>query len=153
MRIRRASVSDIRALVALENECFTMYRLSARQFGRFRESRRAVVLVAEDRGEVLGDAVGLVRRYRNVVGGRIYSVVVGKRHRGRGIGRRLVRAILAELAGRGANRISLEVEAPNRAAIRLYEQFGFQRATALPDYYGKGRPGLRMIRYLKASRK
>ena len=47
--------------------------------------------------------------------------------RGRGIGRRLAEAAIAEAQARGAERIELEVFASNARAITLYERLGFVR--------------------------
>lgn len=40
---------------------------------------------------------------------------------------------------------SLNVALSNSAALRLYEAQGFKRDAVLEDYYGPGRPGVRMI--------
>ncbi len=48
------------------------------------------------------------------------------RHRRRGIGRRLLEAALREAGRCGITRVQLEVFASNRAAISLYEAFGFE---------------------------
>ena len=47
--------------------------------------------------------------------------------RGRGLGRRLLEATVADSAGLFLARIELEVFASNLAALRLYERFGFVR--------------------------
>jgi ribosomal protein S18 acetylase RimI-like enzyme len=47
-------------------------------------------------------------------------------HRRRGIGRRLLEATLLEAERCGITRVQLEVFASNRAAISLYEAFGFE---------------------------
>jgi len=47
-------------------------------------------------------------------------------HRRRGVGRRLLEATLREAERCGITRVQLEVFASNRAAISLYEAFGFE---------------------------
>jgi RimJ/RimL family protein N-acetyltransferase len=47
--------------------------------------------------------------------------------RGRGVGRRLAEAAIAQAQARGAERIELEVFASNARAIALYERLGFVR--------------------------
>ncbi len=47
-------------------------------------------------------------------------------HRRRGIGRRLLEATLREAGRCGVTRVQLEVFESNRAAISLYEAFGFE---------------------------
>lgn len=59
--------------------------------------------------------------------------------RRRGIGRRLLRALLAEAARRGASQVFLEVRVDNDAAIALYEDEGFTRLGRRRGYYENGR--------------
>ncbi len=56
------------------------------------------------------------------------SIAVGVEHRGRGIGRCLVAAMLVQLRLRGCDQVSLSVERDN-PALQLYEQMGFTPLT------------------------
>lgn len=58
--------------------------------------------------------------------GCIQNVGVVPEHRGLGLGRALVLKSLAGFRERGITRVSLEVTADNRPALRLYEQLGFR---------------------------
>jgi ribosomal protein S18 acetylase RimI-like enzyme len=51
---------------------------------------------------------------------------VRKDHRSKGIGRKLLEAATERAQGAGIERVELEVFASNRAAICLYESFGFE---------------------------
>jgi RimJ/RimL family protein N-acetyltransferase len=55
----------------------------------------------------------------------VRALAVDPAHRGRGIGRRLVQAVVAEARTRGARRLRLRVLGPNDAARRVYEACGF----------------------------
>jgi RimJ/RimL family protein N-acetyltransferase len=55
----------------------------------------------------------------------VRALAVDPAHQGRGIGRRLVRAAVAEARARGARRLRLRVLGPNDAARRVYEACGF----------------------------
>jgi RimJ/RimL family protein N-acetyltransferase len=55
----------------------------------------------------------------------VRALAVDPAHQGRGIGRRLVRAAVAEARARGARRLRLRVLGPNGAARRVYEACGF----------------------------
>ncbi len=57
----------------------------------------------------------------------VYDLVVDPAHRGQGIGRRLLDAMLAALAARGAPRVVLSTAARNEAAQRLFARAGFRR--------------------------
>lgn len=54
--------------------------------------------------------------------GVLHDLMVAPAHRGRGIGRMLLEATLAELKSRGAPRVVLPTAAQNAAAQRLFER-------------------------------
>jgi ribosomal-protein-alanine N-acetyltransferase len=59
--------------------------------------------------------------------------------RRRGIGRRLLRALLTEASARGAREAFLEVRVDNLAARRLYAADGFAQVGRRRGYYDAGR--------------
>jgi ribosomal protein S18 acetylase RimI-like enzyme len=89
------------------------------------------VLVAEAAdGTVAGYAYGALEGMDWMAlrgpAGAIYDLVVSPEHRGGGLGRRLVLALLAELESLGAPRVVLSTAEPNQAAQRLFESLGFR---------------------------
>lgn len=52
-----------------------------------------------------------------------------------GIGSRLMQELLEQSRKRGIQRIWLEVRVSNEAALRLYEQFGFEEVALRKNYY------------------
>ena len=58
--------------------------------------------------------------------------------RGRGIGRRLLRAGIDWAHATGAEEVLLEVEVDNAPARGLYESLGFRPLARRADYYGPG---------------
>jgi ribosomal protein S18 acetylase RimI-like enzyme len=146
VRVRPARSDDLAAAMQLEVSCFgTEVRLKERQIRYLHRRGSAVFLVAEQGGPVVGTAIGLLRRHKAGVTGRLYSLAVHSQSRGRKVGRKLLDAMLRELASRGAGRVYLEVEQDNASALRLYESAGFRRTRVLPGYYGKGRDGWHMV--------
>ena len=69
----------------------------------------------------------------------VQTVAVAPAAQGRGLGDRLLTALLDEAARRRAPAVSLEVRADNPAAQRLYERHGFVRTGVRRGYY---RPGV-----------
>jgi len=65
----------------------------------------------------------------------ILTVAVAGAARGRGHGRLLLDASLAELVRRRIRKVFLEVEAGNQAALRLYSSAGFERIGTRRGYY------------------
>lgn len=80
-----------------------------------------------------------------IVGYGLLSVAAGEAHvlnvcadpalPRQGHGRRLLRALLLQARGRGAQRVFLEVRPSNPAAIALYDAEGFNEIGRRPRYY------------------
>ena len=66
--------------------------------------------------------------------GEVKHVGVRREHRGRGLGRELVRWGVDEARRRGAADVLLSVEGENEGALRLYESLGFERDTEWPRW-------------------
>ena len=152
--VRVATKADLESAVALEQRCFSAHSLTKRQLQYLQRRPSAVFLVAEQGGSVVGEGVALVRRNRRKgavaegggsLSGRIYSLAVAQECRGRGIGLRLLRAMIDSLAERGVRRVYLEVEDSNDRALAMYERNGFRSIGQLPDYYGAGKHGVHMM--------
>ncbi len=131
--IRSACLSDLDALVRIENACFESDRLSRRQLRYMLQRARASVLVAEQAVGLLGYVLVLFNRATSVA--RLYSIAVESRARGRGIAQALVKA--AEAATWDADRayLRLEIRRDNLASQRLFEGLGYRRFGVLSDYY------------------
>jgi ribosomal protein S18 acetylase RimI-like enzyme len=106
-----------------------------RGYGSYLRSQLAnpdiIVLVAERSGEVLGYTFAGVEGYDYMSlrgpAGVLYDIVVDPSHRGRGVGRTLLDATLAELQARGAPRVVLSTAERNEPAQRLFARAGFRR--------------------------
>lgn len=89
------------------------------------------VLVADDNGEVVGYAYAAIEGYDYMAlrgpAGVLHDVIVEPEHRGRGVGRMLIDAILAFLSERGVPRVVLLTAERNEAAQRLFARIGFRR--------------------------
>ncbi|HZZ42410.1 MAG TPA: GNAT family N-acetyltransferase [Tepidisphaeraceae bacterium] len=144
--VRAAGEGDLAAAVELERSCFTAHSLKKRQLQYLQQRRSAIFLVAEEGGRVIGDGIALVRKHKSGLTGRIYSLAVASEFRGKGIGLKLLDAMVDSLAARGVRRVYLEVDAANEAAMRLYDRAGFRRLGSLPDYYGEGKDGVHMVK-------
>jgi ribosomal-protein-alanine N-acetyltransferase len=72
-------------------------------------------------------------------GSELLTIAVRPAERRRGLGRRLLQAVIERVRTAGARTVYLEVGADNPAARRLYEAVGFQSIGTRPGYYQ--RPG------------
>jgi len=135
-RIRRATLADLSALLALERRAFTTDHLSSRQYRHHVTNTSARVLAAVDASGLLGKALVFFRKNTSVA--RLYSIAVAHEARGRGVGEALVHAAERSARTRGCTRLRLEVRQDNAAAIRLYERLGYRRFGAYSGFYEDG---------------
>ncbi len=124
---------DVPVVHALEARLFDPDQWSPEVFWSELAAGRSYV-VAELDGRVVGYA-GLA-----VAGSDadVQTVAVSPDAQGRGLGRLLLDALVAEAARHGATSVLLEVRADNPAAIALYERTGFERIAVRRRYYQPG---------------
>ena len=87
----------------------------------------AAVLVAEDGGQIVGRLS--IARDQHPASAHVadLGLVVAATHRRRGIGRALLADAVEWARGAGVRKLELHVFPHNEPAIRLYEEFGFER--------------------------
>lgn len=128
--IRRMETADIAAVSAMERVVFTdPWSENAFHEELAASSRR--YLVAEEGGAIAGYG-GLL-----VVGEdtHIVTLAVAPGDRGRGLGTRLMVALVEEALAAGSSHLTLEVRVSNEAAQRLYHRFGFETVGLRRHYY------------------
>lgn len=144
--IRRATPDDLPALLALEACSFEEYRLSKRQVRYHIRHPRNVLLVHDLPAHPCAGALLLLVRQASA---RLYSLAVHPDARGKGVARGLCQAGEGAVREAGITKIALEVKASNTPAVTLYRDLGYAIAKTLPDYYGVGQPGVRMMKILR----
>lgn len=89
-----------------------------------------LIIVADLAGEVVGYAYAGIEGHDymslRAPAGVLYDIVVNPAHRGKGIGRELLTAALADLESRGAPRVVLSTATQNDAARALFRSAGFR---------------------------
>ena len=141
MKVRQATPEDVPALVALFQELDRMqsdwrvftprpgfYDEVGAKYQEAMQTENAVVLVAEDEGEIVGMAYGEVRipsRFSDERALELSGVVVRTGYRGRGVGRALVQEAARFAGETGVEWVELKTFAPNQGAMAFWEGLGF----------------------------
>jgi phosphinothricin acetyltransferase len=140
--ISAASSSDIAEITEIYNQVilsstavFSDLPVTVEDRLEWLESRRArgfPILVARDAGRTVAFAsYGDFRAwpgYRTTVE---HTVHVAESHRRRGIGKRLVEALIEHAGNAGLHVMVAGVDADNRASLELHEGLGFERVAQL----------------------
>ncbi|WP_353987324.1 GNAT family N-acetyltransferase [Ruicaihuangia caeni] len=152
--LRRASVDDLDAIMGIEQRTFPTDAWSRE--GMHAElvgaHRYYLVAIATDAGgtpatsetnasaeprastEVVDAYAGLLAP-PGAAQGDIQTIAVEERARGKGLGRLLMHALIAEARRRGIRELFLEVRADNPPARHLYDALGFAQVGVRPRYY------------------
>ena len=142
VRVRRAEISDLDDLVALEDATFDSDRVSRAQFRRHLDSDTARVLVASaNHRRFLGNALVFFRKGSKVA--RLYSIASLPEARGKGVGTALIEAVEALARQRRCHSLRLEVHTDNQSAMRLYERMGYRRIGFIEGFYENGSDAFR----------
>jgi len=149
--IRMAQPGDAAGLVRLgeeigrEPEGWLITADGWRSVGEERRYLRAVrrfphaaVLVAEDDGRIVGRLS--IARDQHPASAHVadLGLMVAASHRRRGIGRALLEDAVEWARGAGVRKLELHVFPHNEPAIRLYEEFGFEREGYRKAQYRRG---------------
>ncbi len=142
--IRRAIAADFPFVVRLEERVFEPNRRESRRslLRSLRSPHQEVWIAVDERGAPVG--VLVLRVFLHTI--RIYSIGVDPIRQGEGIGSRLLEWGVERACARRSDRISLEVDARDQRLVRFYAGKRFSPVCTLPDYYGPGAHGLRMVR-------
>jgi ribosomal-protein-alanine N-acetyltransferase len=132
VNIRPATPEDVNAILALERACDMAAHWSEAEYARiFEDDGVARVLFVADDGGVSGFIVARTAG----PDWEIENIAVEPARRGRGIGRELVDAVIAEAKAAHADAIALEVRESNSPARALYRHCGFSEIGRRPRYY------------------
>jgi ribosomal-protein-alanine N-acetyltransferase len=136
VRLRPMTAADLDVLLPYEQVMFGTEAWSRNSYlEELADTELRCYLVAEDEGGLLGDA-GLLTIGETA---QILTVGVIPAARRRGIGRLLVRALVAEARRRAADEVLLEVREDNDSARKLYTTEGFTVLGLRRGYYDHGR--------------
>lgn len=131
VQFREMRLSDIARICEIERECFPA-PWTAEAFRNellYNQFAHYVVMLWRD------VVIGYAGMWTIMDEAHVTNIALIARYRGRKLGDRLLREILARAAARGMKRITLEVRVSNHIAQRLYEKYGFRAEGVRPGYY------------------
>lgn len=123
---------DLEQVSTMEAACFSM-PWSKKSFEENLNRSDAVYVVARDGDKVLG----YCGAYVILNEADINQVAVEPLHRKKGVGGKMLAALLDKLGKAGADAVTLEVRKSNEAAIALYESMGFVTEGIRKKFYEK----------------
>ncbi|HJH32195.1 MAG TPA: ribosomal-protein-alanine N-acetyltransferase [Methanosarcinaceae archaeon] len=139
MNIRRFVPDDFEHILSIEQTIFSDHNPLV--YINFYELNMNGFLVAEENGVIAGFVVGY---QLNENEGRIFSLAVKDEYKNRGIGTRLIHAILKIFYENSLQYASLEVRVSNVRAQKLYKRVGFLSCWVEKKYYFDGEDGVIM---------
>jgi ribosomal-protein-alanine N-acetyltransferase len=125
------AIDDLPAVRAIEQESFMTPWPPHAYRSELENNRLAHYIVARSDGEV----VGFAGMWLMVDEAHVTTFAVRRAWRRRGVGERLLLALLDMAAARGAKEATLEVRPSNLPARRLYEKYGFRQVGVRLRYY------------------
>jgi ribosomal protein S18 acetylase RimI-like enzyme len=128
-----ATTDDIDVLVAIENRCFDIDRMSHRSIRHMVTKANCDFIVGRIDNDIVGYALVLYHRGTHLA--RLYSFAVLPEYRGKGAGEQLLLEAEVRAADRDCIYMRLEVHPNNSGAIRLYEKHGYRPFGMYQDYY------------------
>lgn len=133
IEIMPLSADHLPEVMVIEAEAFGEDAWSQESFRQGIAQRTGRYIAAIGEENVLG-YMGFSHVFEEI---ELLTIAVAKSARGNGVGRQMMAYLLNYAKHHDAERILLEVRASNRAAIGLYESFGFEQIGVRRGYYQK----------------
>lgn len=144
---RLARLSDLNALVEIEERSFDNDQMNRRSFRRWLKAEHGILCVVEVEEKILG--YGLVWCHEGTRLARLYSIAILEEARGKGIARKLMNELERLALQKGKYFMRLEVAKQNASAISLYQSGGYKIFGEYSDYYEDHSDALRMQKTIR----
>lgn len=146
--LRKGILSDLNDILAMEKICFGKDSFTRKQIIYLMLHSKGFFYVGEIAQKVVA-YISLLNcpRYNSL---RIYSIAVHPDAQGKKLGQLLMDQAIELARQLQANKITLEVNVSNSAAIHLYQKYQFETQSIKPHYYHDGSDAYYMVRNLSA---
>lgn len=129
----------VKAMGALERDLFGTGAWSERAIAQELDAPARSYYLDIDDADDAADAAPHIRGYAGYwydgYDAQIMTIGVARDHQREGIGRALLKRMIADAKAAGAERMLLEVRVDNTAALALYQDVGFERMGLRKRYY------------------
>ncbi|WP_306520282.1 GNAT family N-acetyltransferase [Rheinheimera sp.] len=144
LQLRPALLADLPALAALESQLFADVVYPAFFFRQAYDLWPDLLQLAVQDDKLLGYILAApAQQGPQEIG--ILSLAVAKEAQGQGIGKLLLATLLDNVPAE-CSKLWLTVAPDNKAALALYQKFGFLCAKTEADYYGKGEDRMVLVK-------
>jgi [ribosomal protein S18]-alanine N-acetyltransferase len=152
VKLRPFEAKDLPALLHLDALCFPpQISYSRAELEYFVRHPRSTTTIAEAGSDVAGFCVVDWKLESGRKVGHFITIDVAPELRRNGLGRLLMQAGEADLAGIGCIAMTLEVATNNTGAQAFYERLGYHAAGRIPGYYADGTDALVMRKSLNST--
>ncbi len=159
--IRPVDRADLKAIAALERQCFSE-PWPANAFAEFSDAEGFLVAIDPVEGmtntpgqpldgHLAGYIVTTPAGMHDSAALHIRNLAVDTRYRRQGVASRLIRASVNRYPDGKFSSVRLEVRPSNSSAIALYRHWGFRVIKRIPQYYEDGEAALVMSRPIDAA--
>ena len=146
IKIETASIRLLDKLYEIEGQCFNQEAFTKRQIAYLLTDYNTIGLVAKVDSEIAGFIISQVEIEDDTLYGHIITINVAPNYRRKGIASKMLNETEEILKEKGITECHLEVREDNSAALKLYQNSGYQKISRLEKYYSN-KHGL----YLKKS--
>lgn len=123
--------TDLDQIMIIESQSFTTPWSKESFVLEITDNKLAKYIIAEIDGKVVGyGGIWLI-----LDEGHITNIAVGKDYRGKGVGNKIIEALIFYCRDKEIRNMTLEVRESNIVAQNLYKKYGFLEYGIRPNYY------------------
>ena len=137
LKIETATPKLLDELFEIEEQCFDQEAFTKRQIAYLLTDYNTIALVAKANNDIAGFIIIQIEIENNTLFGHIITINVASTYRRKGIANKMLEETEVILKQKGICECHLEVREDNSAALKLYQNSGYQKIGILEKYYGK----------------
>lgn len=133
IKYSKAALKDLESIVSIEQQVFHTDSYPPFVIRQLFDISGDYIIVAKETDKVLGYVIGGINTDKKEAW--VLSLGVHPDARGKGIGKKLMDALIKIFNAQSTEQIALTVYPDNAAAIKIYKDLGFEGDTILDNYF------------------